>query len=71
MSKRFGADKDTEKLARQAQKQGWTVRLTRGNHLMFTAPGGERIVASLTGCNTGQKKLQRTLMKAGLLTSRG
>jgi len=70
MSKKFGADKDTEKLARLARRSGWTVRLTRGNHLLFVAPSGERFVGSLTGCGTGQRKLQRSLMKAGLAVAR-
>lgn len=67
MGRHMGADKDTEKMIRQARKQGWDVSLTRGNHVKFVPPhGGGIIFGSLTGSITGQRKLQAQLRKAGL-----
>lgn len=67
MARNLGANKDIEKLARKARKQGWTVEVTRGNHLKFTPPnGGQPIFGGLTSCQTGVKKFTSTLRKAGL-----
>lgn len=62
----LGANKDIEKLARKARKQGWTVEVTRGNHLKFTPPNGRPIFGGLTSCQTGVKKFSSQLRKAGL-----
>lgn len=67
MASGLGANKDIEKLARKARKQGWTVEITRGNHLRFIPPGGgQAVVGGLTSCQTGVKKFSSQLKKAGL-----
>lgn len=67
MGKSLGANKDIEKLARAARKQGWTVEVTRGNHVKFIPPDGGRFhIGSLTGCQSGDKKFAAQLKKAGL-----
>lgn len=32
----LGTHKDIEKLARKARRQGWTVEVTKGNHIRWT-----------------------------------
>lgn len=67
MAKSLGANKEIEKLARKAKKQGWTVEITRGNHLKFVPPGGGRpVFGGLTSCQVGVKKFSSQLRKAGL-----
>lgn len=67
MSKRFGANKDTEKLIQRARRQGWKVEMTRGNHIKFLPPnGGDIIIGGLTSCNSGVLQLQKRLRRAGL-----
>ena len=67
MSKRVGTDKDTQRLIRAAEKMGWTVTVTGGNHIKFLPPGdGDIIFGSLTGCGPGQRKLAMRLAKAGV-----
>lgn len=67
VSKSLGANKEIEKLARKARKQGWEVKVTGGNHLKFTPPnGGRPIFGGLTTCGTGMKKFSAMLKKAGL-----
>lgn len=66
MSKRLGTNKDIEKLARRARKQGWEVQITRNNHLKFINPDGAVVVGGLTACSSGVKKFQFQLKKAGL-----
>jgi len=34
----LGTNKETERLAKLARKQGWTVEVTGGNHLKWTPP---------------------------------
>ena len=68
MGKTLGANKDIEKLARVARKQGWTVEVTGGNHLKFTPPNGGPIFGGLTTCGPGMKKFSSALRKAGLKT---
>jgi hypothetical protein len=63
----MGTDKDTEKLVRIARKQDWRVELTRGNHLLFVSPSGERILGGLTSSGGGQRRLRYALIKAGLV----
>lgn len=70
MSRHLGANKEIEKIARIARKQGWTVSVTGGNHLKFVPPqGGMPIFGGLTACGPGAKKFARTLQKAGLRLS--
>lgn len=63
----LGANKDIEKLARKAKKQGWTVEVTGSNHLRFITPdGSKKVVGGLTTCGPGVKKFSSALRKAGL-----
>jgi hypothetical protein len=66
MGKSLGANKEIEKLARKARKQGWTVEVTGGNHLKFQPPNGGPIFGGLTTCGPGMKKFMAHLRKAGL-----
>jgi hypothetical protein len=64
----YGADKDTAKLIKAAEKAGWTVTLTGNNHLKFLPPAKDQpiLIGALTGCGPGQKMLRRQLAKAGV-----
>lgn len=63
----LGTDKDIEKIAKAARRQGWQVDITRGNHLRFRSPDGlQTIIGSLSGNVTSNKKLKSQLMKAGV-----
>jgi hypothetical protein len=66
MGKGLGANKEIEKLARLARKQGWAVTVTGGNHLKFQPPNGRPVFGGLTTCGPGVKKFQSMLRKAGL-----
>lgn len=66
MGRSLGANKEIEKIARTARKQGWTVEVTGGNHLKFTSPSGARVYGGLTACGPGVKKFMSALRKAGL-----
>lgn len=66
MSQRLGAHSETEKIARLARRQGWMVEITRGNHVRFTSPSGDIIIASLTGGASSHVQFRRRLTKAGL-----
>lgn len=66
MGRRFGANKDTEKMIRLAQKQGWEVEFTKSNHIKFRAPSGELIIAGLSSNDSGVLQTRRRLVKAGL-----
>lgn len=59
-----GADKDTQQLARKAKKAGWTVELTRNNHIRFVPPHGQIIIAPLTGSGRSQLNVRRMVEKA-------
>lgn len=42
------SDKDTKVLIHDATRRGWTVTVTRGGRLMWTAPNGRRITTART-----------------------
>lgn len=66
-SGRLGADKEIEKLAKKARKDGWDVSVTGGNHIRWTDPGGSVVcVSGLTGATPGWIKAKNQLKKAGL-----
>jgi len=68
MGRHLGSNKEIEKLARLARKQGWTVEVTRANHLKFLPPGGGKpVFGGLTSCQTGVKKFTHSLKRAGLV----
>lgn len=67
MARSLGANKEVEKIARKAKKQGWEVTVTGGNHLKFVPPGGgQPVFGGLTTCGPGMKKFIAHLRKAGL-----
>jgi hypothetical protein len=68
MAKRLGTDKDTQKLLNAAEKQGWTISITKGNHIKCVPPtkDGQILIGALTGTPTGMKKFRASLMKQGV-----
>jgi predicted RNA binding protein YcfA (HicA-like mRNA interferase family) len=67
MAKGYGANKETEKMIRKAKSAGWTVEITRGNHLRFLPPdNGPIIIAGLTSSTSGVLQTRKRLRKAGL-----
>ena len=64
-------DKDIEKLAKEALRNGWRVEITKGNHVMWYAPDGEtKILSSLTGSPCSWRNFKHQLRKAGLITDK-
>lgn len=68
MGQRLGTSKDMQKLVRAAEKSGWKVSITGGNHIKFMPPNPDQkiIFGALTGTPTGNKKLRAMLIKEGL-----
>lgn len=62
----LGTDKDLEKLARQARRQGWTVETTGSNHLRWTSPSGRVIITGLTMSKTSVRHAITKLRRAGI-----
>jgi predicted RNA binding protein YcfA (HicA-like mRNA interferase family) len=55
------------KLAKQAKAQGWEIRRTRGDHLVWVAPNGRKVYSSATPSDHRAVKNQRArLRRAGL-----
>lgn len=63
---RLGTHKDLEKLARNARRAGWSVELTKGNHVRWTPPEGDFIIGGLTSSSRGVQNLRARLRRAGL-----
>lgn len=61
----LGTDKDVEALARKARKAGFTVEITRGNHIRWTAPDGTSRVTALTGGRATRRKVAKWLTAHG------
>ena len=60
-------DKETARLAEQAESAGWTVGKTRNNHIVFAAPTGQKVFTSSTpGDKRATKNLRAQLRRAGL-----
>lgn len=59
-------NKEIEKLARLARRQGWVVAKTRGGHVRFVSPGGEVVVAPTSGCSSSLLQTRKRLTAAGL-----
>lgn len=66
MAKHLGTDKETEKLRRIAEKNGWKVTVTGGNHLKWAPPNGEPYFCGLTAGGYALPKLKNELKKRGL-----
>jgi predicted RNA binding protein YcfA (HicA-like mRNA interferase family) len=67
MARRLGADKEIEKLRKQAVREGWDVTITGGNHIRWRSPDGETtVISGLTGATPGWIKAKNQLKKAGL-----
>jgi hypothetical protein len=80
-SKRVGADKETERVVKAARSQGWTVEVTRGNHLKWTPPAPDKpeeeltaeerealapVISGLTAVSVALPKLKSKLRRKGL-----
>ncbi len=67
MSVRRTARKATTKLIREAERQGWTYKLTGGNHHRLTSPKGAIVIVASTSRNEEQhlKKTKSRLRKHG------
>lgn len=62
-----GVDREVRKIAKLAEKAGWTVSFTKGHHIKFTSPEGKPIFASGTpGDHRATKNLKSDLRRAGL-----
>jgi predicted RNA binding protein YcfA (HicA-like mRNA interferase family) len=48
MSKRISPNKDLNQLIKKAQKQGWVVEESKGNHLRWVAPCGYVVISPKT-----------------------
>jgi hypothetical protein len=57
----LGTDKDVEALARAARKAGWTVTVTRSNHLRWQAPEQGEFRSPLTGGPSVPLRVRRKL----------
>ncbi len=70
MARRLGADKEVERVRRIAEKAGWEVTITRGNHIRWRSPDGKStVISGLTGsmgANAGWVKAKSQLRRAGL-----
>jgi hypothetical protein len=59
-------DKDMEKVAKRAQKAGWTITISGGNHLKWLSPDGKTmLVSSRTGSYRAWKNFRADLRRAG------
>lgn len=63
-----GTDKDTAKLLRAAERQGWRVSLTKGNHIKCIPPNrdGQILIGALTGSRSSGIKFRAAMLKAGV-----
>lgn len=58
--------KEHTPIARKLRKQGWTISLTGGGHVLWMSPTGERIIGALTpGGGRGDRNLKAKLKQAG------
>lgn len=80
-NKKLGTNKETEKLAKLARAQNWTVEVTGGNHLKWTPPPLDKPreqwtdadkekqtpeICGLTPVSVAFVKLKNRLQKKGL-----
>ncbi len=67
MSRNSDAKKLLRKWQRVAEKAGWTVEQTGGNHLCWTSPTGESTYTPLTpGARRSLQNTRAQLRRAGL-----
>jgi hypothetical protein len=45
---RLSSNKDVNDLIKEAQRQGWTITMTRSNHLKWVSPMGDFFFSSST-----------------------
>lgn len=64
----MASSKDLKPLLRSAEKQGWTISRTRGDHLKWTHPdGGMPYFSSSTpGDSRAVHNIRKDLMRRGL-----
>jgi predicted RNA binding protein YcfA (HicA-like mRNA interferase family) len=58
-------NKDMEKIAKEARKRGWTITVTRGNHVKWQAPDGHCVFSPLTGSYRSWKNFRAMLKRNG------
>lgn len=44
----MGSKKDFQQLIKQAERQGWVVTKTKGNHLRWVSPSGRIVFSAFT-----------------------
>lgn len=65
--RKFSTHKNTEKLAREAIRQGWVVEQTHKGHVRFLSPdGAHTVVTSGTPKSDHERRLRGKLRRAGL-----
>jgi predicted RNA binding protein YcfA (HicA-like mRNA interferase family) len=58
--------KDLRQLIKQAEKQGWRVKVTGGNHLKWLPPRGQFVISSFSPSDPRAiKNLTKQLEKEG------
>lgn len=55
-----------KQIVKTATDQAWTVELTNGGHVKFTAPNGDMIFTGSSPGVTAHRNLRAQLRKAGL-----
>jgi len=62
----MASKKDFEQLRKAAEKQGWTVSLTKGGHRKWKSPAGELVFSAQTPSDyRAIKNIIRELVKRG------
>lgn len=59
-------NKNMKKLKKEAEEQGWTVEVTKKNHLKWISPDGDSVITSSTPSEyRGQKNFLSSLRRRG------
>ncbi len=59
--------KELQPLAKAAREAGWTIEVTKGNHLRWTSPDGQRVTCAMTpSSHRTRVYVARDLRRAGL-----
>lgn len=63
-------NKDINKIAKKAQREGWVLTVTGGNHVKWKSPDGKTmLVSSRTGSYSAWKNFLADLRRAGFDTT--
>jgi predicted RNA binding protein YcfA (HicA-like mRNA interferase family) len=67
MGKRLGTSKEVQSWADTAERLGWRVEITGGNHIKFMPPRrGEIVIVPKTGSYRCELNVKSRLRRAGL-----